>query len=1048
MKSSFRKLLFSAAALGSLMFWPVQADELELVLQSGHQRSVVDSLFLNENYLVSASSDGSLKLWDVASQRVRRTMWQPGRGDQSGGVVDLARSQEGVWAAYSGGHVVLWDVIDGKALREVTLPSDAHWYQYKIALDRDENLYAQGDYMYCIVRKDKPVEARKFESAINHFDVSRDGSTLTYSHSTGIIVERDGKSFEVPQSFANRWGVEGLMLDDDGQTLFISTSPGWLEGWNIKTQEFLFRTPFEDNPFSQETLSGQGWGGADFSVTLSAYDDTRILATERNSGKLFLVNRTNGDWSKLGSLNDPDITRVELNESRTALTAGHRQNPEVPLAVLKDGQIRVSRMGGEADFFSNVELSGNRLCLASTRAGIVVFDLNSGAPFRNFSAGYFPAIATKNGKLYCGGNDGVIYCYDVDSGRELWSRDLTTEGARFGYGAQDIAINPVADQIAVSVSQMRSQVVVLDGSTGKSLITLDSTESQQLLFSSDGRQLFISKGRNVQLYDMNYRKVLHTWTLPGKRTSYIAGMLNHPLEDSVLAIDQDGELLKFQRNRLDLAPESISQLRLGQVATVRPFGNNLLLGAGRRAHLVGPTGKVLTTYGEHLTGVSDAIAVGETVLSTGWDSMVGLWRQDDGQELARLYSLRTGKEWLVTSPDYHFDGSQEAQNLLEWRWNGELYQVSRFFEKFYEPGLLGRVIRGRTQAVSGAPNTRATLGSKPPSVALTQPKLLDSGEYEVEVKLEGADSGDEEVRLYHNGHRILGQNPFRFRAVQGRNILRASAFNTDKTIESEPERLVFHVDAKDEPSTLYVFAAAVNDYPNPLDFAVPDAKSFSEAFKPGLYEKVEKVVLLDKDATKQAIIEKLSTLPCRPQDTLLVFLAGHGTIIDNKFHYLPFGSTGSHSAEALSSQELGQLLAKLPATRQVLFLDTCHAGASAKDLAELLVEKDTPLTATAQGSQFIKDQKLLARQAGTFLVAGSTPNATAAEVPQLGHGIFTYAVLNGLTADVHGEEKEVTVNELLRYLNEKVPELSLKFRGSPMGIWQFSAGQDFPIAKP
>ena len=188
-------------------------------------------------------------------------------------------------------------------------------------------------------------------------------------------------------------------------------------------------------------------------------------------------------------------------------------------------------------------------------------------------------------------------------------------------------------------------------------------------------------------------------------------------------------------------------------------------------------------------------------------------------------------------------------------------------------------------------------------------------------------------------------------------------------------------------------------------------------------------------------------MECEPQDTLLIFLAGHGTIIDNKFHFIPHGADGKTSDTSLSSAELGKILAGLPATRQVLFLDTCHAGASAKDLAELLVEKETPLIASRQGSMLIKDQKVLARQAGTFLVAGSTPNATAAEVPELGHGLFTYAVLNGLQGDL-GKDQEVTVNELLRYLSEEVPELSMKFRGSRHGIWQFSAGQDFPIAKP
>lgn len=1053
MRSPVRKLsstlLLSATLAGCLSLSPLGADELELVMQSGHQSRVVDALFVDDDTLVSASIDGSIKLWHVPSQRVRRTLWLPTQGEKFEGVADLAKSAEGVWALYDGGTLVLWDINAGKVLREVALPSDGSWYNRRITVDSNKGVHIQSDYFYCVVRPDKPLEVYKSESALEHFDVSADGKTRVYSTSKDIVVERSKERFTLPQTFAGRWGVEGLLLDPSGERLYVSTAPGWLEAWDLSTRELLFQTPFEENPYSKELLSGAGWGGQDLTVILSPYDEERILATERRSGKLFLVHQRTGEWKKVGSLEDTDLTQVEFSPSRTALTAGHGQKEDVLLAFLEGESVRSHRLGGDGDFFSKAELSDGKLCLSSTKGeSIITYDLKSGTPYRKFPVGYFPSMAVKAGKLYCGGNDGVLYCYDIKTGQELWSRDLTIENARFGYGPRDITINPSGDQLAVAVSQHRSEIHVLDGSTGKTQVTIDSTGTEHLLFSNDGRQLFITKAREVMLYDMNYRKVLHTWTLPGSRTAHIVGMVNHPLEDAVIVLDREGRLLKFQRNRLDLPAELVATLNVGAAGRIRTYGNNLLICGGRKSHLVSTKGKVLQSYGLHLARTSDALPVGDTILSTGWDSMVGFWGQDDGRERARLYSLKNGKEWLITSPDYNFDGSQEAQNLLEWRWNGELYQVSRFFEKFYEPGLLSRVVSERARTVQTSPTPRTALGSRPPTVKIAQPKALTGGEYEVKLEIEGTHSGWEDVRLYHNGHRVLGENPYRFTAVGGRNVLRASAFNTDKTIESEPEKLVFHVDAKDEPSTLYVFAAAVNDYPNPLDFAVPDAKSFSEAFKPGLYEKVEKVLLLDRDATKSSIIEKLSSLPCRPQDTLLVFLAGHGTIIDEKFHYLPFGTTGSKSEEALSSQELGQVLAKLPATRQVLFLDTCHAGASAKDLAELLVEKDTPLTASVSGSQFIKDQKLLARQAGTFLVAGSTPNATAAEVPQLGHGIFTYAVLSGLTAEEIGHDKEITVNELLRYLNEKVPELSMKFRGSPLGIWQFSAGQDFPIAKP
>lgn len=1044
-----RQIIISAVLLSSLALRPALADdELELVLQTGHQGRVVDSLWLDDSRLVSGSKDGSLKLWDVNSRRVRRTLWDPSRGEKTLEVNDLELCPEGVWAAYDTGRVLLWDVVAGKVKRSIQLPKDVYWNEYHIHLDAKGNIYAWDDGNLCILdSQGKILDQRKQSAEIQHLVVSPDGLTMAYASRGEVTVISHGKTSTIPSTFANRWGIADLMLDSKNQRLYVSTSPGWLEGWDLGSSTPLFQTSLGNNPLTKEDLSGQGWGGQDSSVVLTPLDDNSLLATE-HAGQVYQVDKVTGKWTSWGNMDASQLSGVAVNPAKDALTGGD-SNTAVPLSVKSGSGLVNTPMGGDGDIFTSVALVGDKLVLASTASGIMTYDVRSGMPYSILPTGYFPAFATDGKRLFYGGNDGVTTCYDMTAGKELWTKDLTNEGARYDFGPNEIAVNPAADQIAVAVYQTRPSVLLMDASSGKVQVEIPSLNVDSLTFSSDGRQLFLAHNRDISLYDLNYHKLLHTWTLPGSSNDTIRGLVNHPTEDAIIAVDRRGEFYKFARNRLDLKPESVGTLDLGRISSVKPMDNRLLVCAGRKVYLCSTRAKVIQSYGDHLSTAIDAGVVENAVVTLGWDSMVGIWDEKTGHERAKLYSLQHGKDWLVTTPDFNFDGSQDAQNLLEWRWNGELYQVSRFFEKFYEPGLLNRVLRGVPVSVASQEiHERQPLGAKPPVVTIKQPKLVGPDEYEVELSIDGEYSGWDDVRLYHNGHRVPGKSPYRIKAVKGSNQLRASAFNADKTVESEPDKLTFDVNVPDQKSTLYVFAAAVNDYPNPLDFAVPDAKSFSEAFQPGLYDKVEKVVLLDKDATKESILAKLQAIPCQPQDTLLVFLAGHGTIIDNKFHYLPFGSTGTDAAKALSSQELGKTLAKLPATRQVLFLDTCHAGASAKDLAELLVERGSPLSSSAQGAQFIKDQKILARQAGTFLVAGSTPNATAAEVPQLGHGIFTYAVLNGLKSESGGPGKAITVNELLTYLNEKVPELSLKFRGSPLGIWQFSAGQDFPIAKP
>lgn len=1044
-------ILLGAALAGALFLVPVQADELELVLQAGHTQRVTDAVWLDDAYLCSGSGDGAIKLWHVPSRRVKRTLWPPADTSETPRVVDLLAAPEGLWAGYDNGQLVLWNPTEGTVLKSFTLPDSFGTNNFGLEIDAKGDLFVFGRDCGKLDRSGKFTMLPSL-SGVEMLDVSSDGNRMAYYNSEGLHLDLLDQTKKLPESFANRWGVRSLVLSADGRKLFLSTSPGWIEGWDLSSDTLIFQKPLEeDNPHTEEVLRGQGYGGKDWSALITDFDDNHLLAKNNGTGELYLVDKRNGATSPWGKIEANSMVKLDLNPSRTALTGGMDGgglDTHTVIGTKRGEEFQTERLGGESMYVPDIQSSQGKLFLASSLEGVTSFDLASGQPYRNYETGYFSQIRVSGNNLYCGGNDGVVHCYDATSGKELWNRDLTSSRARFGYGVKCLAVQPGQRLVAAGISETYPTVELLDASSGETVATLKNTAADQLLFSPDGDQLFIQRGRAVSLYDLNYRKTLHKWELPGARAGGVRALFDHPLEDSIVALDKYGSVYKINRRRLDLKPERNYIRGLPSIISANLDGSKLLVNAGRKVYRCSLSGEVLQEYGPHLAEVTESIALGNSIISAGNDSQIRIWNKQTGREQAVLMAMGEDlKDWLITTPDYHFDGSDKAQDLIEWRWNGELYQVSRFYEKFYQPGLLSQVLN-TTSSKPEAQKVPPVMGSKPPQVTLVEPKDLGNGEYEIDLKIEGEHSGWDDVRLYHNGHRIPGQPPYRIKAVTGKNRLRASAFNKDKTVESLPSRLTFETKLPEQESTLYIFAAAVNEYPNRLDFAVPDAKSFAEAFRPGLYDKVEKVTLFDKEATKETIVNKLSSIDCKPQDTLLVFLAGHGTIINNRFHYLPFGSDGGTSEEALSSQELGQVLAKLPATRQVLFLDTCHAGASAKDLADLLVEKDSPLTASQQGSQFIKDQQLLARQAGTFLVAGSSPEATAAEVPQLGHGIFTYAVLSGLKDENTLKDKQITVNELLSYLNEKVPELSLKFRGSPQGIWQFSAGQDFPIAKP
>ncbi len=98
-----------------------------------------------------------------------------------------------------------------------------------------------------------------------------------------------------------------------------------------------------------------------------------------------------------------------------------------------------------------------------------------------------------------------------------------------------------------------------------------------------------------------------------------------------------------------------------------------------------------------------------------------------------------------------------------------------------------------------------------------------------------------------------------------------------------------------------------------------------------------------------------------------------------------------------------------------------------------------------------KAVKMLARSNGVYLIAASTKQQYAYEVPELGHGVLTYALLSGLGEKGDPQaptsnEGIVTVLSLLQYVNQRVPELTEKYQdGKKQYPVSSTTGMDFPL---
>jgi TPR repeat protein len=235
----------------------------------------------------------------------------------------------------------------------------------------------------------------------------------------------------------------------------------------------------------------------------------------------------------------------------------------------------------------------------------------------------------------------------------------------------------------------------------------------------------------------------------------------------------------------------------------------------------------------------------------------------------------------------------------------------------------------------------------------------------------------------------------------------------------------------DEPTVKsghqYVVAIGIDHYENwpILSTAVSDATGFAKLLtsKFGFEYAVEP--LTEKNATREAIISLIDDdlrNRLKPEDSLVIFFAGHGTTRSDKIgdqtrsvgFIVPVDArasgTNEHWSDYLNVEELLRTISSLPAAHILVVLDSCHSG----------MALGSKYSTSRDDTRFQKDmlvkvsRKVIASAQGDQLAADSGP------LPD--HSLFTGLMIQGLTsgrADNFGEGF-VTSSQLGAYAQHEV----------------------------
>lgn len=288
----------------------------------------------------------------------------------------------------------------------------------------------------------------------------------------------------------------------------------------------------------------------------------------------------------------------------------------------------------------------------------------------------------------------------------------------------------------------------------------------------------------------------------------------------------------------------------------------------------------------------------------------------------------------------------------------------------------------------------------------------------------------------------------------GDNPITLSAFDVNKSLQSnEKINLVIHYDAVSESKpSLYVLSIGINKYQstgiNALVNAVNDAEGINSLLQNqhNRFKEVIPTLLTDEQATRKNIEDNLKTISSKaqPNDVVVIYIAGHGTVINGHYYFLPYELRTTVNddiqANALSDATLSELISNFHTLRVAVLIDSCYAGKLAS--SDMVMRRNQDATWTGA----------LGQSTGRFVLAGSANDQEALDGKD-GHGVFTAVLLDALNgkADLEllgNKDNRVNVMELSAYAKQHVSEEAKKIdpSHSQEATWFFMGSDLFELA--
>lgn len=950
----------------------------------GHRAFVRDLAFTPDGaFLVSASDDKTVRIWDWQTGVTVRTLRGAVGADQEGKVFSLAVSPDGRTVATGG-----WF---DRGLGETPPYGDIRLFDF--ASGRVKGVLTGADY---------PVSALAF---------SPDGLWLAAGGQDGIVFlwTRDaaapGGWTEKARLDAETGNVSRLAFLLGGRRLAATTADNGILLWSGDGASWT-RTPMpEAEPWRDAVVR-----------SLAASGDGKSFATGSDEGRVALWDAADGRL--LGELPRQDfaVGALALAGGRIVVSCGYR--------CADRNRTTIWRLG----------------------------DVTPTAEYRGHDGTVLASAASPDGTLVAtaGGLHHAIHVWDPASG----AARAVLQGR--GSPVTAVGIDAASERIAWGTANPCPGEVACPATFG----------ALETALRLPGRDRYFEHAAPAGPPQPFRRAALAqgSWSLAARE----GGADN--LANAVLVVSRDGAAVGEIEN-------DATNGYLHAAFTLLGGGDRLITGGsdGTLLEYRSADAKFLGAFSGGHTGEIHALAASETLnlLVTGSaDQTIRLWNLRTRELIVSMFFA--GSDWIFWMPQGYYTASEGGDGMVGWHVNQGRDKEARFTRAaqlrsfLHSPEMVRRaiVLRSARAAVKemrpGVENELdGLLGRRPPEFGLrVAPDQSRAPEGFVTLELTGAAPADlagTDFAILSNS-RAVGASLSRSVSGDGRTVTvnvpveagensisvtgtDASGFLTERSVVALSKK----ARTEKKKGKLFVAAIGVDSYPFlgtacqgrscDLRFPVDDAAAFlttvAEKTAP-MFSGMETLLLVNRDAldsepdqarsvarvvgaeaigepdsdTIEDALEDFLDKP-GPDDTTLVFVAGHGVNVDEDYYFVPTDARRSDGDKWKRSSlvdwaGIQKALERTEGTR-VMLLDTCHA-------------------ANAFNPRLEKE----AANARIVVFSATAANNTAAELPELGHGVFTYSLLEGLKGKAGSGADGVRMLGLADFLDREVERLTAK----------------------